>query len=100
MNLAKNFFCQSKCFFPAILQILKKNFCSGGDSPGYGLRLKMLSLKHKGSLVEIDTLLSPVIFFPLIHNFIRPMLKVYSVATVWMGLVTLGVVYILSLIML
>jgi GntP family gluconate:H+ symporter len=31
---------------------------------------------------------------------IKPMLKVYSVATIWMGLVTLGIVYILSLFML
>jgi GntP family gluconate:H+ symporter len=30
----------------------------------------------------------------------RPMLKVYSLATVWMGLVTLLVVYILSLLLL
>jgi len=30
----------------------------------------------------------------------KPMLKVYSVATIWMGLVTLGVVYILSLFLL
>ncbi|MEI9809238.1 MAG: hypothetical protein WDO16_16000 [Bacteroidota bacterium] len=30
----------------------------------------------------------------------KPMLKVYTVATIWMGLVTLGVVYILSLFLL